>query len=264
MSNKKTPSKPAPAAAPINTFPTEQIDLPSGGKIYGKDSPLSGGKIEIKYMTAKEEDILTSANLIKKGIVIDRLLDSLIVTPGISSNNLIMGDKNAIMVAARILAYGSEYQVTYKAPGDEENNEYTFDLSDVDYKKLPDNVDYSNNSFEFKLPLSKNVITFKILNGFEEKGMEQEMKGMSKIGSSKLVTSRLKRQILSIDGNDDRAFINGFVENILARDSLSLREYINDVTPDIDMTQYIDNEEGESVKVDIPMTVNFFWPTKGL
>ena len=86
-------------------YPTETIDLPSGGKLYPQDSPLSSGKIEIKYMTAKEEDILTSANLIKKGVVIDRLLDSIIVTEGVGIDDLILGDKNAIMVAARILAY---------------------------------------------------------------------------------------------------------------------------------------------------------------
>ena len=178
-------------------FPTETIDLPSGGKIYGKDSPLSSGKIEVKYMTAKEEDILTSQNLIKKGVVIDRLLDSLIVTPGVSSNNLIMGDKNAIMIASRILAYGSEYSIEWTAPGDTTSNQYTFDLSEVEYKKIPVNLDYSSNSFKFSLPTSKVKVVFKLLNGFEEKQINDEVKSLSKLGSSKLVTTRLKKQILS-------------------------------------------------------------------
>ena len=89
-------------------FPSEVIDLPSGGKLYGEDSPLKDGKIEIKYMTAKEEDILTSQNLIKKGVVIDKLIDALILTEGIKGSDLILGDKNAVMVAARVLAYGPE------------------------------------------------------------------------------------------------------------------------------------------------------------
>ena len=102
-------------------FPTEVIDLPTGGKVYPKDSPLSSGKIEIKYMTAKEEDILTSQNLIKKGVVITQLLDSLIVSKGVSSDDLVLGDKNAVMVASRILAYGPEYtaQVTNPKTGNE-------------------------------------------------------------------------------------------------------------------------------------------------
>jgi len=245
-------------------FPTEQIDLPSGGKIYGKDSPISNGKIEIKYMTAKEEDILTSQNLIKKGVVIDRLLDSLIVTSGVSSNNLIMGDKNAVMVAARILAYGAEYKVEYKAPGDDTPQKYTFDLSDVDYKKINVDVDYSSNRFEFNLPTSKNKVIFKLLNGFEEHQIDQELKGMTKLGSSKSVTTRLKKQIISVDGNDDRGYINAYVENMLSRDSLAMREYISSISPDIDLSQYIENEEGETVRVDIPMTVNFFWPSSEL
>jgi hypothetical protein len=87
-------------------FPTEVIDIPSGGKVYSKESPLADGKIEIKYMTTKEEDILMSENLIKKGVVIDKLLDSLIVTKGVNQASLVLGDKNAVLVASRILAYG--------------------------------------------------------------------------------------------------------------------------------------------------------------
>ena len=90
-------------------FPTEVIDLPSGGKVYPKDSPLADGKIELKYMTTKEEDILMSQNLIKKGVVIDKLLDSLIVTEGVNQDNLLLGDKN-VLVASRILLM-NEYKL---------------------------------------------------------------------------------------------------------------------------------------------------------
>ena len=117
-------------------FPTEIIDLPSGGKIYGKDSPLYQGKIEIKYMTAKEEDILTSQNLIKKGVVLEKLLDSLIMTPGINTRDLVLGDKNAIMIAIRILAYGPEYTVEVTNPNDPNQKiQHTFD-SILNYRMI--------------------------------------------------------------------------------------------------------------------------------
>ena len=139
-------------------FPSEIIDLPSGGKIYGKDSPLFNGKLEIKYMTAKEEDILTSQNLIKKGVVIDRLLDSLILTNGVKQEDLILGDKNAVMVAARILAYGPEYTCDVTNPNTGEVSSQTFNLADCPFRKLPEGI--TENKFEVELPISKQTITF--------------------------------------------------------------------------------------------------------
>ncbi len=129
-------------------FPTEVIDIPSGGKIYPKDSPLADGKIEIKYMTTKEEDILMSENLIKKGVVIDKLLDSLIVTKGVTQESLVLGDKNAVLVAARILAYGPDYTCEVTNPNNPEQKvEHTFDLTECPFKTISDDVDYSNNFF---------------------------------------------------------------------------------------------------------------------
>ena len=130
-------------------FPTEIIDLPSKGLVYSKESPLHEGKLELKYMTTREEDILMSQNLIKKGVVIDKLLDSLIVTKNVKQADLILGDKNAVLVAARILAYGPEYSVEVTNPNDlEQKIQHTFDLSKCPFKPLPD-VDYSDNSFNW-------------------------------------------------------------------------------------------------------------------
>ena len=129
-----------------NKFPSEMIDLPSEGRLYPKDSPLSEGKIEIKYMTAKEEDILTSANLIKKGLAIDTLLKSLIVNKDINLDDMILGDKNAVMVAARILAYGPEYTCQVVNPNTNETKNHTFNLTDCPFKKLPDSV--TENKFK--------------------------------------------------------------------------------------------------------------------
>ena len=245
-----------------NPFPTEMIDLPSGGKLYQSSSPLSSGQIEIKYMTAREEDILTSQNLIKKGVVIDKLINALIISDGISVDDLFLGDKNAVMVAARILAYGPEYTVELTNPSSGEKFDYTFDLSELSYKSLPSDINYSENKFDIKLPNSESEIVFKLLNGRDETLIEQELKSLSKLSSinTREVTTRLKHTIVSVDGKEDQKLISNFVDNMLSRDSLFLRNKIADYTPDIVLEQEVDMD-GDTVTVDIPMTVNFFWPT---
>ena len=232
-------------------FATEIIDLPSKGKSYVKESPLSSGKIELKYMTAKEEDILTSQNLIKKGIVLDKLLDSLIVTEGIKCDDLILGDKNAVMVAARILAYGSEYTCGVINPKTGDTIEHTFNLADCPFKKIDKTL--TGNVFELVLPISKKSVKFRLLTGHEEKEITSELEAFKKL------TTRLKYTIIEADGNSDKSHINEFVDNMLSRDSLFLRGEMIKVSPDIDLTQEIDIE-GDTVTVDIPMTANFFWP----
>ena len=242
-------------------FPSEIIDLPSGGKLYGKDSPLYDGKIEIKYMTAREEDILTSQNLIKKGVVLDKLLESLIISKGVKCEDLILGDKNAVMIAARILAYGPEYTVKVLNPNTNEQIEHTFDLSACPFKQLDKSVDLSVNSFECTLPSSKLKIKYKILTGGEEKQIEAELDSLKKLNQQYApeLTTRLRHVITEVDGNDDKATIRAFVSNMLSRDSFYLRKQVSKLAPDIELQQEIDIE-GETVKVDIPVTVNFFWP----
>ena len=240
-------------------FPTETVDLPSQGKLYSENSSLKSGKIEVKYMTAKEEDILTSQNLIKKGLVIDKLLNSLIVTEGVSTDDLLIGDKNAVMVASRILAYGGEYSVEVADPNTGETFQHTFDLTECSFKELPDDVDYSKNEFELTLPVSKVGITFKLLTGKDETNIANELKSLAKIGQNAEVTTRLRQVITSVNGETDRTVVNNFVDNMLSKESLYLREKIAKITPDIDLTQEVDFE-GETVSLAIPMTVEFFWP----
>jgi hypothetical protein len=241
-------------------FPSEIIDLPSEGKLYPKESPLSSGKLEIKYMTAKEEDILTSANLIKKGVAVDKLLDSLIVTDGVKVDDLVLGDKNAVMVAARVLAYGPEYSCDITKPNSNEVIKHTFNLADCPFKKLPKGI--SGNSFSIELPVSKKTIEFKLLTGKEEKLIDSELKASKKTGSdvSPELTTRLRHVILSVDGDVKQNTINNFVINMLARDSLVLRQKINAISPDIEMKQEVDLG-GDVVEVDIPLTTEFFWPS---
>ena len=241
-------------------FPTEVIDLPSNGKVYSKDSPLHEGKLELKYMTTREEDILMSENLIKKGVVIDKLLDSLIVTKGVKQEDLILGDKNAVLVAARILAYGPEYTAEVTNPkNQEETVSHTFDLSQCPFKELPKNVDYTNNSFNYTTEIGKNKIKFKLLTGSDEKLIEKELEQSKKFGYNTEISTRLRYTIIDVDGDSNPETITSFSQNMLARDSVALRNYIQEISPDIDLTSEIEIG-GESVSVSIPLTVEFFWP----
>ena len=241
-------------------FPTEVIDLPSEGKVYSKESPLSSGQLELKYMTTREEDILMSENLIKKGIVIDKLLDSLIITKGVKQDDLILGDKNAVLVASRILAYGPEYTVEVTNPNDiDEKVEHTFDLSKCPFKELSKDVDYSDNSFDFTTPVGKNKLKFKLLTGADETLIEKDIKQSSKFGVSSDITTRLRYTVTEVDGDTKSSTISEFTQNLLARDSVALRGYIRDIAPDIDLTSEVEIG-GETVSVSIPLTVEFFWP----
>ena len=240
-------------------YASEVIDLPSDGKLYPENSPLREGKLELKYMTAKEEDILTSQNLIKKGMVIEKLLDSLILTKGVTSNDLVLGDKNAVMVAARILAYGPDYECEVTNPSTGEVSKQVFNLADCPFKKPSDDV--KENNFEFELPISKKKVTFKVLTGKDEKNIEKELQQIAKLGSDVQpeLTTRLRYTLTSVEGDTDIGKINTFVQSMLSRDSLALRAEISKVSPDIELEQEIELG-GESVKVAIPMTVGFFWP----
>lgn len=241
-------------------FPTEVIDLPSGGKVYGKESPLAEGKLEIKYMTTKEEDILMSENLIKKGVVIDKLLDSLIVTKGVKQEHLVLGDKNAVLVACRILAYGPEYTCEVTNPNNPEQKvQHTFDLTQCKFKEISQDVDYTDNSFDFKTPIGKNKIKFKLITGKEEKLIDKDLKQTRKYGYNSEVSTRLRYTIIEVDGDNKQETITAASQNMLARDSMALRNYIQDISPDIDLTSEIEIG-GEAVSVSIPLTVEFFWP----
>ena len=192
-------------------FPTEVIDLPSGGKVYGKESPLAEGKLEIKYMTTKEEDILMSENLIKKGVVIDKLLDSLIVTKGVKQEHLVLGDKNAVLVACRILAYGPEYTCEVTNPKNPDQQvEHTFDLSQCPFKTISEDIDYSDNSFDFITPIGKTKLKFKLLTGIEEKQIEKDIEQTKKFGYNAEISTRLRYTITEVDGDNKPETITAF------------------------------------------------------
>ena len=248
-----------------NQFPTEQVTLPSKGIFYPEDSPLKKGSIEMKYMTAKEEDILTNQNYIEKGTVIDKLLKSLIVTPNVNYNDLLIGDKNAILIAARILGYGADYTFDFTSPRTGDTESVTIDLTELDDKELDESLLIEGrNEFAFTLPTSKVEITFKLLSHGDEEKIQKELKGLKKINkqSSSELTTRLKHTLLSVNGDRDIKTIREFVDNrFLARDSKAFRNYLAEVMPDIDMQVDIDLEDGDTIEdVNIPLGVSFFWP----
>jgi hypothetical protein len=247
-------------------LPTEIVTLPSKGLLYSKDSPLAKGEIEMKYMTAKEEDILTNANYIKQGTVIDKLLQSLIVTP-INYDELLIGDKNAILIAARILGYGAEYDFKYSDSNGIER-EAKVDLSKLEEKQIDESLfKLGTNEFTFDLPKSGNTVTFKLLIHGDEKKIEDEIKGLKKINpnTSPDVTTRLKHIITSINGNREQKEIRNFVDNfLLAPDARALREYYSKVQPDIEMKFMPDDENYTGEGINIPISINFFWPDAGV
>jgi len=247
-------------------LPTEVVSLPSKGLLYSKESPLAKGEIEMKYMTAKEEDILTNINFIKQGVVIDKLLQSLIVTK-INYDELLIGDKNAILVAVRILGYGAEYEFKYTNERGQEL-EAKIDLSKLEEKTIDESLfKAGTNEFTFDLPRSGNVITFKLLTHGDEKKIEQEIKGLQKINpnGSFDVTTRLKHMVTSVNGDREQKAIRDFVDNyMLAPDARALREYYGKIQPDIDLKYIPEDENYTGEGITVPISINFFWPDSGI
>ena len=238
-------------------FPTEEVELPSKGLLYPEDHVLSSGKITMKYMTAKEEDILTNQNYISKGIVLDKLLEALIVTK-VKLKDLLIGDKNTILIASRILGYGKDYTISYNG----EN--YDVDLTELKNKELDEKLFTKGvNNFEYTLPHSKTKITFRLLTDGIDKEIEEEIKGVKKINknASPEYSTRMKHLITSVEGDTSIKTIRDFVDNyLLARDARALREYVVKIQPDVELKTSITNEFDEVEEIDVPISLNFFFP----
>jgi hypothetical protein len=243
------------------SLPTENVELPSKGLLYPLDNPLSSGVVEMKYMTAKEEDILSNQNYLKDGTVFDKLLKSLIVSK-INYDDLTVGDKNAILIAARILGYGKDYKVTFTHPITGEEEVITIDLAEMKNKEIDYSLFKNNNEFTFTLPKSQNQISFKMLTHKDERQIENELKGLKKINLSAEVTTRLKYSIVAVNNNREAKAIREFVDNfMLAADAQALREYIKEISPDLNLTFTFVGSDGYTKEgVDLPMGVSFFYP----
>ena len=243
-------------------FPTEVVNLPSKGKLYSKDNPLSKGEVELKYMTAKEEDILTSINLIRKGIVIDKVLESLIVDKKIKVGDLLIGDKNALMISARILWYGKEYEVKAKCIECGDSGDLKVDCTQLKDIEISDDI--KENKFSMKLPATKVEIEFRLLTSAEEISVEKDVEAMQKVQPDFDYTNtfRFKKMITSIDGDTTPSVINDFVDNkFLALDSLEFRKNLNKITPGVDMNyEYCCPSCSHTQEVVVPLGTGFFWP----
>jgi hypothetical protein len=205
-------------------------------------------------MTAKEEDILTNQNYIKKGIVLDKLLESLIMGK-FDIKELITGDKNALLISSRILGYGKDYTFSY------DGTEYTVDLTKLENKPFDETKVTPKGTFMFTLPVTGTKVEFKLLNDKDNNTIDQENESMKKFNkdSSSEVTIRLKHQIISVEGDNDKNSIRMFVEQMLAQDSRALRKYIKDMAPDVNLSTNV-KIDGVEESIDVPISLSFFWP----
>ena len=251
--------------------PTEFVELPSKGRFYSEGHPLHGQEtIEIKQMTAKEEDILTSRSLLKKGIALDRVIKSIIMNKRIDPDSLLVGDRNAIIVATRISGYGSEYATQVSCPSCTTKQEYTFNLNSANIyggenvSEL-DIVSNEDNTFTVQLPKTLINITFRLLSGKDEKsfiaGMETDRK--QRQTTEKNVTRQIASMVVAVNGDSSLQAIKYLVDNIPSIDSRHLRLAYRLAAPNVDLTQHFEcNECDFEQDMEVPLTADFFWPDR--
>lgn len=245
--------------------PVETVPLPSLGTVYSTESPLYRQEtIDIKAMTAKEEDILTSRALIKKGTVITHLLKSCLMDKRVDPDEMLTGDRNALMTAVRITGYGADYRVEVDCPACGEKSKQDFDLTQLPIKRLTiPPVAEGANLFEFLLPVSKKRVRFKFLTGADEAELAvvQERKKKQGMAADNLVTQRLMFSVQSVEGITDKTKIATFIRNMPARDSLELRRHIDNNEPGVEMKSWMDCPSClEHSEVRLPIGAAFFWP----
>ena len=247
------------------SVPRDYVILPSKGRIYPPDSPLHNlEEIEVRHLTAADEDILTSRALLRTGKAIDTMLSNVLMNKSVNVNDFISGDKNAILTFLRITGYGPEYDVEVDCPGCNETIKHQFDLTKLTMRFLDvEPMGAGENRFEFILP-SGIRIEFKLLNSAEDQKISDEQDKLKRTTNSPLeknITTKYKHQIISVNDKEDQTFINNFVDTMNLRDSRAFRTYLEEVEPDVDMKQDFKCRMcGHSEEVEIPVTVGFFWP----
>ncbi len=246
-------------------IPVETVPLPSQGLAYAVDHPLHGATtVDIKAMTAREEDILTSKAFIKKGTVITELLRSCLTDKRINPDTLLAGDRNAIMVAIRITGYGAEYNVEVDCPSCNTRDKHAFNLGELPITSLgQEPTEMGSNRFDFILPMTKKSVHFKFLTGRDEQEIMVAAGRRKKGGlvADNLVTNKLQYSLVAIDGKTEKSSINHFIRHMPARDSLALRRHMDKIEPGIEMKGWIDCTScDESTEVTFPLGASFFWP----
>ena len=250
--------------------PTEFVELPSGGRYYSTGHPLHNQEsIEIKQMTAKEEDLLTSRTLLKNGLAIDRVLKSIIMNKSIDTDTLLVGDRNAILIAARISGYGSEYSTNVTCPACETSQNHTFNLLDITNinENINHELDITNNNdgtFTTTLPRTRVNVTYKLLNGSDEKNMVKRLENDRKKKRIEAgVTSQIGSMVVSVNGDGSPQALNYLIDNIPSIDARHLRLCYRLTAPNVDMTQYFScGDCGHSEQMEVPLTADFFWPDR--
>jgi len=238
--------------------PFDVLPLPSKGLLY----PGNKDSIKVEYMTASDENILTSANLIKSGKVLDILIERKVKESPVPVDDMLVGDRNAIMIWLRATGYGEMYPVKLTDPITAEDFETEIDLNNLKTKEIGAQPD-ENNEFSFEMPKSKAKIKFRMLTVGDEREILQKSEKRAKLTKSSitnLLTSRLEKQIVEINGNRDPNYISKYIQVIPAYDSLKFREYIDEIEPGIDMMVDVEAPSGEPFRSTIPIGVNFFWP----
>lgn len=268
VENKK-PEDESSLAATVDSLlnfviPTEFVDLPTKGKFYAKGHPLHDSEsIEIKYMTAKETDILTSKTLLKKGIAIDRMLQSIIVDRNIKVADLFTGDKNAVLIAARVSGFGSSYDVSVPCRSCAATSEQSFNLAEVVPTEIPENGEYSpDGTFFITLPQTKIKAECRLLTGQDEKKLSEKTEKKRKLKLPETVlTDQIKSIIVSLQGITDRSTVEEFVDVMPAQDANHLRTEYDKMRPDVDLSYQYECEACEALNdISIPFSTNFFWP----
>lgn len=248
--------------------PTEFVELPSKGELYPDGHPLKNKTtVEIKFMTAKEEDILTSRTLIKKGIAIDRMLESLLVDKSIKADTLLLGDKNALIIAARISGYGEQYHTSVNCPACNTNVKFKFNLQDIKHSEQANLEELGvlktqNGTFTFSLPKTKAVVEVRPLLGKDEVELADLMEKKKKANlPEQASTTQMKMYLVSVNGNKDKNILNSFVDNLPALDARMLRTLYKKIIPNVDMTQqFLCSSCSFEQDMEVPFTVDFFWP----
>ena len=272
--NSNPPPQIANPAQGENPFsfvvPTEFVELPSKGLFYADNHPLHKEEtLEIKQMTAKEEDILTSRALLKKGIALDRVISSLIIDKTVNPNTLLVGDRNAILIAARVSGYGNVYTTQVNCPACEVSQEHSFDLNDsaiytgegLDASEGTQNED---GTFLTTLPRTKIEVTFRMLNGTDERALLTQVENARKKKQEEnTITRQLRQIIVAVNGNTEQANINYVVDNMPSSDARHLRLVYKLATPNVDLTQTFECAEcSHSQDMEVPLTADFFWPDR--
>ena len=249
--------------------PTEFIDLPSEGKLYPEGHPLCGVEsLEVRFMTAKDEDILSSPSLLRKGVALERFLQNIIVDKRIKVDDLLIGDKNALVIGARMTGYGPDYSTKVVCPSCTATQEYSFDLetslTEISYSLLAENgINFTDHkTLKFTLPKTGYEVEVKLLNGHDERLLASNAQRRKKLKMSEAtLTDQLKTIIVSVNGNTDSSLINRFVDSMPAIDSRHLRSEYAKSIPNIDLSQHFSCSEcGHEQDMEVPFTVDFFWP----